>query len=138
MKGNAHRLENKARKLMRLYSLWHETRKEEFQRQYLNLLGEILLLEPRFSMRRELHRVAAGNQAGEQTHCNSARDRTAMQMPQIMMLEQRTKPRNVPVGADRGVAGQIFPEKLARQEVPKSEGKPILPKSVARRSGDAL
>lgn len=61
MKGNAHKLELKARKLMRLYSLWHETHKEEFQRKYLNLLSEILLLDPRFSMRHELNRVLSAS-----------------------------------------------------------------------------
>ena len=61
MKGNALKLQSKARKLLRLYSLWHETRKEEFQHQYLNLLGEILVLEPRFSMQRELHRVLSAS-----------------------------------------------------------------------------
>ena len=61
MKGNALKLQSKARKLLRLYSLWHETRKEEFQQKYLNLLGEILILEPRFSMRQELNRVLSAS-----------------------------------------------------------------------------
>ena len=61
MKGNALRLQSKARKLLRLYSLWHETHKEEFQQKYLSLLGEILILEPRFSMRQELNRVLSAS-----------------------------------------------------------------------------
>jgi hypothetical protein len=61
MKENVRKLELKARKLMRLYSLWHETHKEEFQRQYLRLLSEILAVEPRFCLHRELQRVLSAS-----------------------------------------------------------------------------
>ncbi len=61
MKENVRKIEVKARKLMRLYSLWHETHREEFQRKYLTLLGEILAAEPRFSLRREIQRVLSAS-----------------------------------------------------------------------------
>ena len=61
MKGNAPKLKNKARKLLLLYSLWHETHKEEFQRKYLHLLAEILRLDPSFKMHRELERVLSAS-----------------------------------------------------------------------------
>lgn len=61
MKENVRKLEIKARKLMRAYSLWHETHKEEFQRQYMTLLTEILAVDPRFSLRREMHRVLSAH-----------------------------------------------------------------------------
>jgi len=53
MKGNARRFKTKAKKLLRLYSLWQETRREDIQRQCLGLLGEILIREPRFNLRQE-------------------------------------------------------------------------------------
>ena len=54
MKGNArNKLRVKARKLQRLYSLWHETHQPEVQKKYLAVLGEILSIEPNFSLRRE-------------------------------------------------------------------------------------
>lgn len=61
MKENVHNIEAKAKKLMRLYSMWHETHREEFQRKYLVLLGEILAVEPRFSLRREIQRVISAS-----------------------------------------------------------------------------
>lgn len=57
MKENALSLEMKARKLMKLYSQWHETHNDEIRRKYLLLLGEILAIEPRFSLRREFQRA---------------------------------------------------------------------------------
>lgn len=61
MRGNALKLETKARQLLKVYSLWHETHKEEFQRKYLRLLSEILIMDPRFCMRRELNRVLSAS-----------------------------------------------------------------------------
>ena len=57
MKENVRKLEAKAKKLMQLYSLWHETHQESIQRKYMRLLKEILAVEPRFSLSRELQRV---------------------------------------------------------------------------------
>ena len=53
MKGNARKFRAKEKRLLQLYSLWHETRREEIQRRCLGLLGELLSLEPRFSLRHE-------------------------------------------------------------------------------------
>ena len=53
MKGNVRRFQAKARKLMRLYSLWHETQRDDVKKQCLRLLGEILAVQPRFSLRKE-------------------------------------------------------------------------------------
>lgn len=50
-KGNVRKFRGKARRLLKLYSLWHETHREEIQRQYLLLLGEILVIDPHFSIR---------------------------------------------------------------------------------------
>ena len=57
MKENARRFHAKAKKLLRLYSLWHATHREEVQRQCLRLLGEILAVEPRFSLQREFRKA---------------------------------------------------------------------------------
>lgn len=57
MKGNVRKLHAKARRLLRLYSLWHETHREDVQRKCLALLGEILAAEPRFSLRREFQKA---------------------------------------------------------------------------------
>jgi hypothetical protein len=43
----------KARRLLRLYSLWHETNSIEIQRKCLALLGEILAIDPGFSLQKE-------------------------------------------------------------------------------------
>ena len=57
MKGNALRFRAKARRLLRLYSLWHKTHREEIERQCLAILGEILAAEPHFSLRREFQKA---------------------------------------------------------------------------------
>jgi len=43
----------KAKKLLQLYSLWQETRREEVEKECLGLLGEILAVNPKFSLRRQ-------------------------------------------------------------------------------------
>ena len=53
MRDSAHKLRLKAEKLMRLYSLWQETRRRDLKRQCLGLLNEILTVEPNFSLRHE-------------------------------------------------------------------------------------
>ncbi|MFA6599877.1 MAG: hypothetical protein WC352_00900 [Candidatus Omnitrophota bacterium] len=57
MIGNARKFREKADKLLRLYSLWHETHREEFQRKCLVLLSEILVQDPNFSIRREFQKA---------------------------------------------------------------------------------
>lgn len=57
MIGNARKFREKSDKLLRLYSLWQETRREEIQRQCLMLLGEILIQDPSFSLRREFQKA---------------------------------------------------------------------------------
>lgn len=57
MKGNARKFESKAKQLMRLYSLWHSTHREEVQQKCIMLLSEILAVEPRFSLRREFRKA---------------------------------------------------------------------------------
>ncbi len=52
MKRNVRRFQVKARRLLKLYSRWQETRNEDVQRQCLSLLGEILAIDPKFSLRR--------------------------------------------------------------------------------------
>lgn len=41
----------KQKRLLQLYSLWQETRQENVQRQMMGLLGEILAVEPGFTLR---------------------------------------------------------------------------------------
>ncbi len=53
MIGNARRYKAKAERLLQLYSLWHETHREDVRRQCLSLLGELLSHDPNFSLRRE-------------------------------------------------------------------------------------
>lgn len=53
MKKNVRSFHVKARKLLRLYSEWQETRRSDIQRQCLSLLGELQNIEPQFSLRRE-------------------------------------------------------------------------------------
>ena len=57
MKGNVRKLQAKAKRLLRLYSLWHETHSDEVQRKCMLLLSEILVVEPRFSLRREFQKA---------------------------------------------------------------------------------
>ncbi len=43
MKGNVRsKFREKARRLLKFYSLWQETRQGHFEQQYLKILGEIL------------------------------------------------------------------------------------------------
>lgn len=53
MRGNARNLRAKERKLIQLYSLWHETRQESVQRKWISLLSEVLSVDPSFNLRRE-------------------------------------------------------------------------------------
>lgn len=57
MRGNARNFRTKAKKLLRLYSQWHETQREGDKRRCLALLGEILAVDPRFSLRNEFRRA---------------------------------------------------------------------------------
>lgn len=57
MRGNARRLRAKAKRLLQLYSLWHETYRGDLQRQCVGLLREILSIEPHFSLRHEFQKA---------------------------------------------------------------------------------
>ena len=57
MRGNVRKFQTKAKRLLRLYSLWHETHREDVQQQCMTLLSEILAVEPRFSLRREFQKA---------------------------------------------------------------------------------
>lgn len=57
MKGNVRKFQSKAKRLMRLYSLWHETHREDLQQKCIHLLSEILAVEPRFNLRREFQKA---------------------------------------------------------------------------------
>ena len=57
MKGNARSLRAKARRLMRLYSLWHATHREDLQRKCVVLLSEIMAVEPRFNLRSQFQKA---------------------------------------------------------------------------------
>lgn len=52
-RGNARNLRTKQKKLLQLYSLWQETHREDLQRKWLSLLGEVLSIDPSFNLRRE-------------------------------------------------------------------------------------
>ena len=53
MKRNVLKLRVKARRLLKLYSAWHETRRRDVCQRWLKLAGEILALNPRFNLKRE-------------------------------------------------------------------------------------
>lgn len=57
MRGSVRRLRVKSRRLLRLYSLWHETNRGEIQRQCEGLLREILNIDPHFSLRHEFQKA---------------------------------------------------------------------------------
>lgn len=57
MKKSAHKIEIKARRLLKLYSLWHKTHREDIEAQYLHLLSDILMVNPRFKLRNEFQRA---------------------------------------------------------------------------------
>src|SRR5688572_15973939 len=63
--------------------------------------------------RRELHRVAARDEPREQAHCDAARHRPAVQVPQVVVLQARPEPRDVAVLFDGFMAWQDAPEELA-------------------------
>lgn len=53
MGGNVRSVRGKERKLLQLYSLWHETHQGAVQRKCMSLLGEIMRADPGFSLRGE-------------------------------------------------------------------------------------
>lgn len=53
MNESVRKFRAKERKLLRLYSLWHETHRDDLERQCLTLLGEILAVQPQFKLRNE-------------------------------------------------------------------------------------
>lgn len=54
MTANARRgFKAKAKLLLKLYSMWHETHRQDIQMRCLNLLGELMAADPKFSLRRE-------------------------------------------------------------------------------------
>jgi len=53
MKKSVRKTRLKAKRLLQLYSLWQETRREEVEKECLGLLGEILAVNPKFSLRKE-------------------------------------------------------------------------------------
>lgn len=57
VRRNARRLRVKAKRLLQLYSLWHETHRGELERQCVGLLREILAMEPHFSLRHEFQKA---------------------------------------------------------------------------------
>lgn len=57
MKDSVRRLRAKQRQLLRLYSLWQETKREDIQRKFLWVLGEILAVKPGFSLWNEFKKA---------------------------------------------------------------------------------
>jgi len=57
MTANVRKCKNKADRLLRLYSLWHETKRDEIRREFLTLLREVLALNPRFNLRHEFQKA---------------------------------------------------------------------------------
>ena len=53
MKRKLRKFQVKARRLLQLYSLWQETRRDEIQRKCLGLLKEIQAIDPRYNIRQE-------------------------------------------------------------------------------------
>jgi len=53
MKKSVRSLHLKSKKLLKLYSQWQETRQEDLQRRCLALLGQILAIEPQYTIRGE-------------------------------------------------------------------------------------
>lgn len=51
MRGSVRNLRAKERKLIQLYSLWHETHQEAVQKKWISLLGEVLSNDPAFNLR---------------------------------------------------------------------------------------
>lgn len=57
MKRSARKLKVKAKRLLQVYSLWQETRREELLEKYMGLLGEVLQIEPEFNIRKEFQQA---------------------------------------------------------------------------------
>ncbi|MBI3307093.1 MAG: hypothetical protein HYZ84_04740 [Candidatus Omnitrophica bacterium] len=57
MRVSVRRFRAKQRQLMRLYSLWQETKREDIQRQFLWILGEILAVKPSFNLWNEFKKA---------------------------------------------------------------------------------
>ena len=57
MKESARKIHTKAKRLLQLYSLWHETHNDRVKRQYMVLLGQILRIEPRFNPQSEFQKA---------------------------------------------------------------------------------
>ena len=53
MKGRL--LKEKADKLIKLYSLWHETNRADIQKRCFSVLSEILAIKPDFDLLKELN-----------------------------------------------------------------------------------
>src|SRR5205085_1143110 len=77
-----------------------------------------------------LNRIAAGNQAREETRRHAAGDTAAMQMPEIVMLQPRPETRHVAALSDRLVARQVLAEKLAGHRGLRKRGEAIVTKVV--------
>ena len=57
MKENVLRSNVKTRRLMQLYSVWQETRREEIQQKCLALLGDVIATDPNFNLRQEFQKA---------------------------------------------------------------------------------
>jgi len=53
IKSMARSFRSKEKRFLQLYSLWQETRREDIQKQCLGLLGELMRINPGFSLRSE-------------------------------------------------------------------------------------
>ena len=53
MRGNVRSLRAKEKRLIQLYSLWHETHQDSVQKKWISLLGEVLTIDPSFNLRQE-------------------------------------------------------------------------------------
>lgn len=51
MKGNARSYRAKEKKLLRLYSEWHATNRDDLRRKCLTVLGHILMVDPQYKIR---------------------------------------------------------------------------------------
>ncbi len=57
MRGNPRKLRAIERKLLKLYSAWQETHRVEFAAQSMELMGQILRLNPAYSIRSPFERA---------------------------------------------------------------------------------
>lgn len=53
MKRSVRRFQVKARRFLKLYSLWHKTHREGLKVKWLRLLGEITKVKPDFDLEKE-------------------------------------------------------------------------------------